>query len=94
MLKDKDIAGVVAALDAHIDTWLIAGIDSARGATVREMEQVLEHGRVRGEIRAFSNIADALRYAYNAAGENDRILAFGSFYTVAEVMVAAGLRVA
>lgn len=94
MLKDKDIAGVVVALDAHIDSWLIAGIDSARGATVREMEQVLEQGRVRGEIRDFSNIAEALRYAYNAAGENDRILAFGSFYTVAEVMVAAGLRVA
>jgi dihydrofolate synthase / folylpolyglutamate synthase len=94
MLKDKDIAGVVTALDANIDTWLIAGIDSARGATVGEMEQVLEQGRVRGEIRDFSNIAEALRYAYNAAGENDRILAFGSFYTVAEVMVAAGLRVA
>jgi dihydrofolate synthase/folylpolyglutamate synthase len=94
MLKDKDIAGVVAALDAHIDSWLIAGVDSARGATVREIEQVLEQGRVRGEIRAFDNIAEAMRYAYNAAGENDRILAFGSFYTVAEVMVAAGLRVA
>ncbi|MGC2049537.1 MAG: bifunctional tetrahydrofolate synthase/dihydrofolate synthase [Gallionella sp.] len=94
MLKDKDIAGVVAALDAHFDTWLIAGIDSARGANAGEIEQVLEEARVRGEIRAFSNIAEALRYAYNAAGENDRIVAFGSFYTVAEVMVAAGLRVA
>lgn len=94
MLKDKDIAGTVAALDAHIDTWLVSGIDSARGATVREMEQVLEQGRVRGEIRTFGNIAEALRYAYNAAGENDRILAFGSFYTVAEAMVAAGLKVA
>ena len=94
MLNDKDIAGVVAALDAHIDSWLIAGIDSPRGATVREMDQVLEQCRVRGEIRDFGNIAEALRYAYNAAGENDRILAFGSFYTVAEVMVAAGLRVA
>jgi dihydrofolate synthase/folylpolyglutamate synthase len=92
MLKDKDIAGVVAALDSHIDTWLIAGVDSVRGATVREIEQVLEQGRVRGEIRAFSNIAEAVRYAYNAAGENDRILAFGSFYTVAEVMIAAGLQ--
>ena len=94
MLKDKDIAGVVAALDAHVDTWLIAGIDSARGANAREIEQVLELGRVRGEIRAFNNIAEASRYAYNAAGENDRIVAFGSFHTVAEVMVSAGLRVA
>jgi dihydrofolate synthase / folylpolyglutamate synthase len=41
----------------------------------------------------FDNIAEAVSYAYNAAGENDRIAAFGSFYTVAEVMVAKGLRV-
>jgi len=93
MLRDKDIAGVVAAIDTHIDTWLITGIDSDRSATVSEIEQVLEQSRIRGEIRDFGNIADALRYAYNAAGENDRILAFGSFYTVAEAMVATGLKV-
>jgi len=94
MLHNKDIAGVVAALDAQIDTWLIAGIESTRGATVGQLERVLESSRVRGEIRSCGSISEALRYAYNAAGENDRILAFGSFYTVAEVMVAAGLRVA
>jgi dihydrofolate synthase/folylpolyglutamate synthase len=93
MLKDKDMAGVVAALDPCIDIWLVAGIDTARGATAGEMEQVLEQGRVRGEIRVFGSIAEALRYAYNAAGENDRIAAFGSFHTVAEVMVSTGLRI-
>ncbi|MFZ2541079.1 MAG: bifunctional tetrahydrofolate synthase/dihydrofolate synthase [Gallionella sp.] len=93
MLKDKDIAGVVAALDAHIDTWLVAGIDTARGASAGELEQVLQQARVCGEIKVYGNIAEALRYAYKAAGENDRITAFGSFYTVAEVMQARGLRV-
>jgi dihydrofolate synthase/folylpolyglutamate synthase len=57
------------------------------------LEQVLEQARVCGEIRAFGSVAEALRYAYKAAGENDRITAFGSFYTVAEVMQARGLRV-
>ncbi len=93
MLRDKDMAGVAAALDAHIDTWLVAGLDTARGATAGELEQVLQQGRVRGEIRAFSSIAEALRYAYNTAGENDRIAAFGSFHTVAEVMVSRGLTI-
>jgi len=93
MLRDKDITGVAAALDAHVDSWLVSGIESARGASVEEMEQKLEQGRVRGEIRTFSNIAEALRYAYNAAGDDDRILVFGSFYTVAEAMVAAELKV-
>jgi len=94
MLRDKDIAGVAAALDAHIDHWLVAGIESDRGASAKEIEQKLENCRVRGEISAFNNISTALSYAYNAAGENDRILAFGSFYTVAEAMVAAELKVA
>jgi dihydrofolate synthase/folylpolyglutamate synthase len=42
----------------------------------------------------FENVGDAVTYAYNAAGENDRIAAFGSFYTVAEAMQARGLSVA
>ena len=93
MLKDKDIAGVVEALDPHIDTWLVAGIDAPRGAAAGEMDHIVQQCRVRGEIQAFQSIAEALRYACNAAGENDRIVAFGSFYTVAEVMHQRGLRV-
>jgi dihydrofolate synthase/folylpolyglutamate synthase len=93
MLKDKDMAGVVAALDPHIDTWLVAGIDTPRGATSAELEQVLQQSMVRGEIKPCKNIADALRFACEAAGENDRIIAFGSFYTVAEAMAARGLSV-
>ncbi|TAN83568.1 MAG: bifunctional folylpolyglutamate synthase/dihydrofolate synthase [Gallionella sp.] len=93
MLKDKDMAGVVAALDPHIDTWLVAGIAAPRGATTDELAQVLRQSGVRGEVLAFKNIAEASSYAYNAAGENDRIAAFGSFYTVAEVMASRALRV-
>ncbi len=93
MLKDKDMAGVVAALDPHIDCWLVAGIGAPRGASAAELAQVLHQGGVRGEVLTFENTADALRYACNAAGENDRIAAFGSFYTVAEAMASTGLRV-
>lgn len=93
MLKDKDMAGVVAALDPLIDTWLVAGIDAPRGATADELEHVVQQCSVRSDILAFKSIKEALRYACNAAGENDRIAAFGSFYTVAEVMHARGLRV-
>jgi dihydrofolate synthase / folylpolyglutamate synthase len=93
MLKDKDMAGVAAALGSCIDTWLVAGINVPRGATAAELAQALRQGGVRGEMLTFDNITDAVSYAYNAAGENDRIAAFGSFYTVAEVMAARGLRV-
>jgi dihydrofolate synthase/folylpolyglutamate synthase len=93
MLGDKDIAGVVSALDPLIDSWLVAGIATPRGATPEALEKVLEQCRVSGEITICNNISASLSYAYKAAGENDRIVAFGSFYTVAEVMAAKGLSI-
>ena len=86
MLKDKDMAGVVQALREEVDVWLAAGIDAPRGATAQELTDVLKNAQLRGEIVACSSIANALDEASKRAGENDRIAAFGSFYTVAEVM--------
>ena len=91
MLKDKDMTGVAAALDQHIDTWLVAGIDTPRGATADELAQALRQSEVHGEVHTFASVTEAVSYAYNAAGENDRIISFGSFYTVAEVMAARKL---
>jgi len=93
MLQDKDIPGVIAALNVHIDTWLVAGIAAERGATTEYLDHQLQNGRVSGEIKTFSQVAEAMRFAYNEAGDNDRIMVFGSFYTVAEAMGEAGLLV-
>jgi len=92
MLKDKDMEGVVQALDAQIDVWLVAGIDAPRGATAEELEQVLKSGDTHGEVVNCASISQALHEASKRAGENDRIVAFGSFYTVAEVMQVRGMR--
>jgi len=92
MLKDKDMAGVARALNGHVDVWLAAGIDAPRGATAAELAQVLRDEKIQGEIALFATPANALRHACNTAAENDRIVAFGSFYTVAGAMRARGLR--
>ncbi|MBU3902803.1 MAG: bifunctional tetrahydrofolate synthase/dihydrofolate synthase [Gammaproteobacteria bacterium] len=93
MLKDKDMAGVVRALDAQVDVWLVAGIDAPRGATSAELLQVMLGLPVRGEVVDCGSIENALNEASNRAGENDRIAALGSFYTVAEVMQLRKVRV-
>ena len=92
MLKDKDMAGVVRALRAQVDVWLVAGIAVPRGATAAELARVLDEEGVTGTVKTFATVTDALRHACNEAAENDRIAAFGSFYTVAEVMHERGLR--
>jgi dihydrofolate synthase/folylpolyglutamate synthase len=91
MLKDKDMAGVVAALKSQVDVWLVAGINAPRGASADELGLVLDLSHA-GEVLRFPTVTEALHHAYNRAGENDRIVAFGSFYTVAELMRAEGLR--
>jgi len=90
MLKDKDMAGVVAALKPQVDVWLVAGIDVPRGASADELGQVVDNSTL-GHSKRFDTVTEAVNHAYNQAGENDRIISFGSFYTVAEVMRARGL---
>ena len=88
MLKDKDMAGVVRELIWQVDIWLVAGIAAPRGATAEELSRVVRQEMIDGELLNFATVADALHHACKEAGENDRIVAFGSFYTVAEVMRA------
>ena len=48
----------------------------------------IEQGGLGGRVLEFASPAEAFAYAAKAAGENDRIIAFGSFHTVAGVMRA------
>ncbi|HQS57542.1 MAG: bifunctional tetrahydrofolate synthase/dihydrofolate synthase [Gallionellales bacterium 35-53-114] len=88
MLKDKDMAGVVRELLWQVDVWLVAGIAAPRGASADELAAVVSQELMEGEVRSFATVTGALHHACEAAGENDRIVAFGSFYTVAEAMRA------
>jgi dihydrofolate synthase/folylpolyglutamate synthase len=85
MLRDKDIGGVVNAVKTGIAHWLIAGLEGARGAGIAEIEQVLAGAGV-SAVTACSEVAAAYLQACDMAAENDRIVVFGSFYTVAAVM--------
>ena len=92
MLKDKDMASVARALKGQVDVWLVAGIASPRGATATELSSVLYAEGVESAVLSFVTVTDALQHACNEAVDNDRIIAFGSFYTVAEVMRAQSAR--
>jgi dihydrofolate synthase/folylpolyglutamate synthase len=93
MLQDKDIAGVAETMLSCVDTWLVASIDAARGADTTQLSDVLHHLGVKGQIIVFANIAFAISHACQESAENDRIIVFGSFYTVAAAMKARKLRV-
>jgi len=86
MLQDKDIAGTAAMLDPWVDCWRVAEIAHPRGAAAETLERALRHAGIRGEIHRDGGIAAAWRATCDAANEDDRILAFGSFHTVAAVL--------
>ena len=89
MLHDKDIAGVVRAMKEQVDLWLVAGIGHLRGASADEMLRVMEREGLVQRAEAFPSVADAYSHACAKATEDDKILVFGSFYTVAEAMTSA-----
>jgi len=87
MLRDKDIAGVVGLLAGHIDRWFVCTLPPPRGARAFELAQLLRQAGV-DAVSEFENPAAAYAAACSGAAENDRIIVFGSFLTVAEVISA------
>ncbi len=86
MLNDKDIDSVIDILKGRIDHWFIAGLGSARAASVEQIAEKLDHNGISGRYSSYISIAAAYSAARERATQNDRILGFGSFYTVADLL--------
>ena len=93
-MQDKDIDGVLAAMSEHVDHWCLAGLPSPRAATASELAakvQIMLEDKPDSSdhtVSVFDDPAQAFANAMSRAGENDRIVVFGSFLTVAGVMKA------
>ena len=83
MLKDKDIAGVVRAVAPRITRWHLATLEGPRGADAARLRAALADAGVRAPAFEHASVAAALAAARNEAAENDKIVVFGSFLTVA-----------
>jgi len=88
MLKDKDIAGVVNTIKDRIDHWFIAALPGARGVDTATLAAILDDCGLNGRYTRFTNIENAFLAARERATQNDRILGFGSFHTVADLLKA------
>jgi dihydrofolate synthase/folylpolyglutamate synthase len=84
-LADKDAAGVVAALQAQVDRWHLAGLGGARGQAAAALrERLAATGAAAGALHA--GVGEALAAALAEAAPGQRVLVFGSFHTVAEAL--------
>ena len=83
MLNDKDIAGALAPLKGKVDIWHLATLGGVRGTTAEALAAIVVASGLGGETVCHPSPQRAMQAAKGQAAESDRILAFGSFYTVA-----------
>ena len=94
MLGDKDIDASLELLRNHIDHWLLCDLPGPRGRSAADLAATLERHGIRPgperRIETFARPREALRYAKEHAATNDRIVVFGSFLMVADVLAPDG----
>ncbi|RLM24879.1 bifunctional tetrahydrofolate synthase/dihydrofolate synthase [Brenneria alni] len=82
MLADKDIGGTLCHLKPLVDEWYCAPLEGPRGATAAQLAEHL------ARCRSFADVVSAWRQAMAESGEQDIVIVWGSFHTVAHVMEA------
>ena len=87
MLADKDIANVLSPLTSAVDHWFVAPTEGYRGLASSALIDALHIAGVDAQhIDASASVATAFEQALAVATSVDRILVFGSFHTVGDVM--------
>ncbi len=93
-MSDKDVSGILSHLKDKIDHWYFCHLPLPRAASAESLASALsDAGFVAGKdaggersVQCFGTPAEAYAAARDRVGENDRIIVFGSFLTVAGVM--------
>jgi dihydrofolate synthase/folylpolyglutamate synthase len=93
-MSDKDVSGILSHLKDKIDHWYFCDLPLPRAASAESLASALsDAGFVAGKdaggersVQCFGTPAEAYAAARDRVGENDRIIVFGSFLTVAGVM--------
>jgi len=85
LLADKDAGGVIEPLKGCFDAWFVAGLAGERGQSGEALAAQVR-ARVPAPVSAHDKPLAAFEAARLRAVEGDRIIAFGSFYTVAAVL--------
>jgi dihydrofolate synthase / folylpolyglutamate synthase len=89
-MHDKDLDGVLSRFVPLVERWFVATADTERGAPAAMLLDVLL-GLGARRADAHADVAEACAAAAAGARPGDRVLVFGSFYTVGPAMSALGL---
>ncbi|MEA3292506.1 MAG: bifunctional tetrahydrofolate synthase/dihydrofolate synthase [Pseudomonadota bacterium] len=86
VLRDKPVAAMVEVLGGFVDQWYIASLAGDRGQSAGALADAAGKGVFNGETSLHGTPVAAFEAARRAAEANDRIVVFGSFHTVGDIM--------
>jgi len=86
VLADKDVCGIIECTAGLFDEWHISQLDSERALEMEKLKAQLDNCCHDCVIHTHDSIAQAYRSATNSVDDTMRVVVFGSFLTVAEVL--------
>jgi dihydrofolate synthase/folylpolyglutamate synthase len=87
-MRDKDLAGMLAHIAPLVDGWHLTSLAAGRAATAAELKLAVAAASGGRDVPMVEHASpgEALAAALGEADPTDRILVFGSFYTVGGVL--------
>jgi dihydrofolate synthase/folylpolyglutamate synthase len=87
-MADKDLAPMLAKIGPLVDRWYFTDLPTPRAASAQQLLERWQAAPGRRDVPASTHASpqDALRAAVEVADPADRILVFGSFFTVGGVL--------
>jgi dihydrofolate synthase/folylpolyglutamate synthase len=80
ILADKDAREIAAALEPLVDHWILCSLPGARGSSASDLAQRLRLHP--DEVTLAGSVEEGCEVARAAAAPGDRVMVFGSVYTV------------
>jgi dihydrofolate synthase/folylpolyglutamate synthase len=84
LLADKDLTGVLKALQNEISDWAVANLPSERSRSACELKAALLN--LGAQVESYPDVTVALQAQCTQATAEDEIVVFGSFYCVAQAL--------
>jgi len=88
MLADKDATAALRHIHVQISDWHLAPVNSPRSEKPEKLKKIISSLGT-SPVSIHASVADAWTAIEKATEAGDRIVVFGSFYTVSEAMVVA-----
>ena len=87
-MADKDISAIMARVGVLVDRWYFCDLPTARASSAQELQKQWQQTNSRKNVTSsvFKDPKEAFEAAVAAADPADRIVVFGSFFTVGGVL--------